>query len=124
MQQYPLFLHESEIGHVNVVRKGLYLEIVCVCREALPEDADIILAAEESNITLGKCYKGMTGCLLRRFIPAKEFGDGKLMFSIYDCINERSSAIRIDPEKPFNEIPHLLNARLCGESNGYSIVFD
>ena len=124
MQQYPLFLHESEIGHVNVVRKGLYWEIICVCYAVLPDDVIIILASGQRNVTLGKCYKGMTGCLLRRFIPAKEFGDSKLTFSICDGANERSSAIRIDPEKTFDEIPRLLNARLCDEPDRHSIVFD
>ena len=117
---YPITLHETNIGQVQICHKGLYYQFLCRCRYDEDSICKLMIRHQGKTEKLGIMVPEKEEFILKKQIPIKNFGDEVPDFFVYSETDNRDDGIfvPISPEQPFEYLSCLENASLVHRDGG------
>ncbi len=113
--EYPITMDARPVGRACVERQGLYYRITATCK----------VPNKRLRISCGEMQKDLgvlvpDGTVTAR-IAVRELGEGTLAFEAFSP--NRGEFYPIDPEKPFEHLQKLPDARFAVENGQPGIAF-
>ena len=119
---YSVYLGDNIVGKAQMLRKGLYYEIICRCSFEEVGHSRIYLAWDASQLDLGICAPFEGGFGFRTMVPAKTVGEGQLHFYATKQSTDRIF-VAVYPDKPFSQLHRLRSARFALKNGQPGLIF-
>ena len=120
---YDVLLGNQKMGSATLTVQGLYLQIACKCPLSGDVMYDLILSIDDQKHKLGLLIPEDGSFTIRKKIPAKQIGQGRLQFTL----KARHASIMgqffpVKPDEPFAYINRIENAYVASRDGELGLI--
>lgn len=119
---FELLYNDSWVGHVCVIKQGLYYNIKCCILNNCGERPHVTVTSERGVIDLGECMQSAERISLERNLPIRLVGKQLDRFSVR--LSKEKHMEYVLECSPFHSIEKLGNAVMQRKTDGTVIIFE
>ncbi len=121
---YKILMDKKTVGTAQIIRVGLYYNIICQCKISGTKMVRIIMENESKTVDLGVCVPGENCFEIRTKIPAKQIeGDKFLFLAVENQKNKTVEFFPVSEEEPFIYLEKLKSAKVQIRSGEIGVTF-
>ena len=122
--KYPVGLNGKTVGAADMIKRGLYTEVVCQCGGLDSGFHRLKMVYPDRTVDLGVLIREGISYTTRKKIPTKALGNGEPVFCVISaCDANQMKMIRLEAEKPVHELEGIREGRLQFESGSMYLLF-